>query len=309
MKKILIIANPGSGKGKAVSYAEQLAEVLIESYNVEIEQRVTEKPQDAYEWAKTTSSKDRDTIICLGGDGTVNEVISGLMQNQHPPHFAFLPLGTVNDLARSLGISLNPEKAIQQFRFLEQKKLDVGQVNDQYFVNVLALGAIPSAVLETESKIKNKIGSLAYFFDGVKAMFEEENFDLSITVDDEESYQIQTNLLLLTLTSSVGGMENILSKDHLFDGYGHLYAFKGSLAVSSLMTFIEEKGLPSHEVDNDSLLSLVGKSFKLKANDSNKAKAIKANIDGDEGPILPLTIAIHAHALSIWVPKRIKTKA
>ncbi|MGF3115256.1 diacylglycerol/lipid kinase family protein [Facklamia sp. P13064] len=303
MKSVLIIANPGSGKGKAKAYAEQLADLLINTYDAQVKHRTTEKPQDAYDWAKTTPADEYDTIICLGGDGTIKEVVSGLMENSQPPHFAFLPLGTVNDLARSLGISLNPVKAINQFKSLELKKLDIGQVNEQYFANVLALGAIPSAVFETESKVKNKIGVLAYLFDGFKAMFEEEDFDLDISVDGKESHHLKTNLILLTLTTSVGGMENLLSQDQLFDGLGHLYAFKGSLAISSIATFIEEKGLPRHELDNESILSLKGKSFDIKLASLNEERELKANIDGDKGPSLPLKIKIHSQALSVWVPK------
>ncbi|MCR8968670.1 diacylglycerol kinase family protein [Facklamia sp. 7083-14-GEN3] len=308
MKRVLIIANPGSGKGKATAYAEQLADLLVNTYDAQVDHRTTQKPQDAFDWAKNTSADEYDTVICLGGDGTINEVIFGLMENSKPPHFAFLPLGTVNDLARSLGISLNPEEAIKQFQSLELKKLDIGQVNEQYFANVLALGAIPSAVFETESKVKNKIGVLAYLFDGFKAMFEENEFDLAISVDGKESHLLKTNLLILTLTSSVGGMENLLSQDHLFDGLGHLYAFKGSLAVSSIATFIEEKGLPRHDLDNESILSLTGKSFAIKIASLNEERELKANIDGDEGPSLPLNIKIHGQALSVWVPKKNKTK-
>lgn len=118
MKKILIIANPGSGKGDAPDYAKNLEKVLLTNYQVELEIRLTEKEGDANHWAKAAKQEGYDTVICLGGDGTVNEVVSGIAELDDKPLFSFVPLGTVNDLGRVVGFSMDPDEAVQQFAHL-----------------------------------------------------------------------------------------------------------------------------------------------------------------------------------------------
>lgn len=301
MKKVLIIANPGSGKGKALQYAEKLQDMLTQTYQVDIQILETEKEGDAKKWAQKYHSDTYDTIFCLGGDGTVNEVVSGLMENDQPPHFAFIPLGTVNDLARSVGLSLNPDQAIEQFQNIRLETIDIAKANQSYFVNILALGSIPEAVLKTESEVKNKIGALAYFIDGLKAFIGDKPLDLLIETPTE-TYQVTSQLILVTLTSSVAGLEKLLPQAHLGDGQARLFAFKQSLALSSIQTLIEEQGLPDQSLDTDHLLSLIGKEFKISLADESSRQKHLANIDGDKGPSLPLDIKVFPQALKLWVP-------
>lgn len=302
MKKILMIANPGSGKGEAVHYANKLRQLIQEKEGVKVDLRETEKLGDAKKWARQTAKEDYDTLICLGGDGTVNEVISGLMVNPQPPIFAFVPLGTVNDLARSMGFSMDPDQAIEQYRQLTLGKLDVGKVNDHYFVNVLALGTIPSAVLKTDSEEKNKLGPLAYLLDSLKAIFKKKPLALTITFEDGSVYKIQSDLLLVTLTSSVGGVDYLLKKEHLADGKGRLFAFQGDIASATIQTLFKNKGLPDSFTYNDNLLALQGREFRIELQAGEVDYSVKANIDGDEGPGLPLSITILPQALEAWFP-------
>ena len=81
----------------------------------------------------------------MGGDGTVNEAVNGLASHDKRPNFGFFPLGTVNDLARALAIPLDPKKAIESFAVDHTRKIDIGQVNQDYFTNVVAIGMIPAA--------------------------------------------------------------------------------------------------------------------------------------------------------------------
>lgn len=304
MENILLIANPGSGKGLAEEYAQELQEVLEQAHQSQVVLKLTKKMEDATEWARSACDEGFDTVICLGGDGTVNQVITGLMQvdPDKRPHFSFVPLGTVNDLARSAGFDLDQENLIQQFSQLSPVALDIGQANDQYFMNVLAIGPIPSAVLQTESEVKNKIGKLAYLIDGIKAIFEGEDYQLTVRDQEQRSYSLTTKLLMVCLTSSVGGMGQFFPESDLGDGMCRLYALKDSMAVSSFQTLIQESGLPAEELDNDHLLSLQGSHFEIVAA-QEETEAIDCNIDGDQGPALPLTIQVHQGAIQLLVPK------
>ncbi|WP_369676326.1 diacylglycerol/lipid kinase family protein, partial [Enterococcus faecium] len=98
-------------------------------------------------------------VFVMGGDGTVNEGISGLAEEEYRPKFGFFPLGTVNDLARALKMPLDPEEAIQSLDLTKTKALDIGKVNNKnYFMNVIAIGTIPQAVNETSVEEKTKLG-------------------------------------------------------------------------------------------------------------------------------------------------------
>ncbi|MFN0603090.1 diacylglycerol/lipid kinase family protein [Facklamia hominis] len=304
MKKILIIANPGSGKGDAPDYAKTLKEVLLTNYEVELEIRLTEKEGDANHWAKAAKQEGYDTVICLGGDGTVNEVVSGIAELDDQPFFSFVPLGTVNDLGRVVGFSMDPDEAIQQFAHLDETKVDIARVNNQYFINVLALGDIPTAVLETDSDQKNKLGFLAYLIDGVKAFFGGKNKNLRIYDSQGRHYDIASNLILVALTSSVGGMEGLIQGATYNDGMAHLYAIKDSMALSSIQTLVQEKGLPDETVNNDHLLALRDSAFRIESVEGHSTNELKSNVDGDEGPALPLEIEILKGCIPMLIPRK-----
>lgn len=304
MKKILIIANPGSGKGDAPDYAKNLEKVLLTNYQVELEIRLTEKEGDANHWAKAAKQEGYDTVICLGGDGTVNEVVSGIAELDDKPLFSFVPLGTVNDLGRVVGFSMDPDEAVQQFAHLEETKVDIARVNDQYFINVLALGDIPTAVLETDSDQKNKLGFLAYLIDGVKAFFSGKNKSLRIFDSQGRHYDLDSNLILVALTSSVGGMEGLIQGATYNDGMAHLYAIKDSMTLSSIQTLVQEKGLPDETVNNDHLLALRDSAFRIESVEGHSTKELKSNVDGDEGPALPLEIEILKECIPMLIPRK-----
>lgn len=99
----------------------------------------------------------------MGGDGTVNETINSLAVAGKSVSFGFVPLGTVNDLVRAIGIPLDPEQAISMLSEAALVVLDIGKVNDRYFVSNVAAGAIPEVVEGVSAEEKNKIWSAGLF--------------------------------------------------------------------------------------------------------------------------------------------------
>lgn len=295
LKRVLIIANPGSGKNKAVEYAGKLTQLLLEAYQSEVTVKVTEKVGDATEWA---TQFDGDTVLCLGGDGTVNETAQGVMNNPQQPHFGFIPLGTVNDLGRAIGYDLNPEKAIEQFRQVKPQPLDIAKVNDVYFVNTLAVGAIATSVMETDSKDKNTLGVLAYVKDALGSFFESDALGLTIG-DGHQEYPIETNLLICALTNSVGGFEQLVPEATINDGKIHLLAAKGK-APQDLVKAAIDSGLKVQ--DSEHLLVLESNQFTIRLTDKDKHQDVFCNIDGDKGPALPLQIECVAQAIKVLQP-------
>ena len=111
MMKAMVIINPSSGKELAKNFEQKIADTLGGSYS-EIVSRHTEKEGDAAAFAKEACVGSYDTIISMGGDGTINETINGMAEQQHRPKLGIIPLGTINDFARAIGVPLDPEEAI-----------------------------------------------------------------------------------------------------------------------------------------------------------------------------------------------------
>ena len=300
LKNILVIANPGSGKGDAPKYADKLSKILQKNYGSKVDIRETSKIEDAKNWAKSASSEDYDTVICLGGDGTVNQVINGLMTAEKPPVFSFVPMGTANDLGRVLGFDMTPELALEQFENLEEDAIDIGQVNGDYFMDVVAVGDIPTAVMETDSDKKNKLGFMAYVVDGAKEIMDNNEKAYRVTSSDGDMYEFKSDAIVVALTSSVGGMENIIDHHDYKNGLLQFFALKGKVVKSSVETLANGGGIPEEHTNNDTLLAFSDKEVSLQLLGDDE---VLSNVDGDEGPALPLTITVHKKALKVLKPE------
>lgn len=296
LDKVLLIVNPVAGKAQGVSYAKKLKEVLEQNHQAIVETKITEKENDAVHWSQAAYKEGYSSVICLGGDGTVSETVSGLMQNDQRPNFGFIAMGTVNDLARSLGYNLNPEKAINDFKQVKLDKLDIGKVNDQYFTNVVAIGPIAEEVMATDSDDKNKLGVLAYIRDGLKAFFTNKGYNIRVTDSQNQPIDLKTNLLLLGLTNSVGGVEFMIPEATYNDGEGYLVAIKGHTPINTIAASLDV-GFTNLNADN--LYKLSDSKFTIESLDNLD---IKTNIDGDTGPNLPIDIEIIKHAINIILP-------
>ncbi len=116
----------------------------------------------------------------MGGDGTINEVINGMVPVRSDSCFGFIPFGTVNDLARALHIPRSPQGAIRMLEQAKRTTIDVGKINDRYFINIVAAGLIPEAVSEVTIKEKTLFGSLAYFMKGFQALPKQHSYHFHI---------------------------------------------------------------------------------------------------------------------------------
>ena len=161
-----MIVNPTSGKERAPKYIPLLNSVLAKTYD-DIIIRLTNKSGDAQDFARQAAEQNRD-VICMGGDGTINEVINGMVPVKSRSAFGFVPFGTVNDLARALGIPRSPKGAIRTFENAVITPVDVGKINGQYFINIVAAGLLPEAMSQVTIKEKTLFGSMAYFMKAVQ---------------------------------------------------------------------------------------------------------------------------------------------
>ncbi|WP_053093921.1 diacylglycerol/lipid kinase family protein [Streptococcus sp. X13SY08] len=232
MKEALLVVNPSARGEKAKEFKEQ-ALAKLEQFFDKVQVKETKKGGDARDFARQAARDGLDTVIVMGGDGTVNEGISGLAEEDYRPNFGFFPLGTVNDLARTLKIPLNPADAIEAFDVSKTKPLDIGKINDHYFMNVVAIGIIPEAINGVSVEEKTKFGKLAYFMSGFKNMMQSTSHDFTLTIDGQEK-NLTSSTILVGLTNSIGWFETLLPDAKVDDGLLHLIYLKDGTMLQSL---------------------------------------------------------------------------
>lgn len=293
MKKAMFILNPSSGKEKAKDYAEQVEQTL-EEMEYSVDTRETEKAGDATQFAKEACEKKYDFVVAMGGDGTINEAMSGLAEQEHQPLFSLIPLGTVNDFARALNISLDPPEAIEALKTGSEKWVDIAKVGDHYFMNILALGQVAESTYEVSPEQKTKLGAFAYFIEGVKAITQDTEQYFTIE-HDHGKFEGEAKLVLVALTNSVGGFEKLAPEALTDDGLLHLYIIKNA----ALPAFIRIAGnMIAGKLDKDPAVEVI-KTTKVSVGTN---EPLYCNIDGDEGCATPFVIEVLPRHIRALVP-------
>lgn len=165
MKKVLFIVNPCAGKMKIM---KDLLEIDRAFYNgdCDVDIYLTNKRGDAAEKVKT-SGKNYDVVVCGGGDGTYNELITGMLEAGLTLPIGYIPAGTTNDFASTLGLSQNPVTAAANITAGTPRPFDVGKFGDSYFSYIASFGAFTSTSYSTQQQMKNVFGHSAYVLEGI----------------------------------------------------------------------------------------------------------------------------------------------
>ncbi|MCI8635708.1 MAG: YegS/Rv2252/BmrU family lipid kinase [Eubacterium sp.] len=214
MKKLLFIFNPQAGKAQIKSRLLQILDIMVqESYEVTI--YPTRGREDALNIVQERA-KDFELIVCSGGDGTLDEAVSGIMRSgQHIP-LGYIPAGSTNDFANSLKIPRDMIKAAQIAVCGRKFACDVGAFNEKYFIYVAAFGIFTEVSYRTRQEWKNILGHAAYILEGVKSLPEITSYYMrveydDVVIEDEFIYGMITN------SNSVGGFKNMTGKNILLD--------------------------------------------------------------------------------------------
>ncbi len=286
----MIIINPSSGTEKSIQFKQDVFDILTEQdYQVTIKE--TSKEGDALKFAIEASDRHFDLISIMGGDGTINEVINGIAEKELRPFLHIIPLGTVNNFAKALELPLKPQQAIEVIKDPSKKQVDVGKVNDSYFMNLVNIGAIAEATYQVTAEQKSKLGSLAYLIEGLKKFTEKDLFSVSLEMNDTNT-KLEVMLVLIALTDTFGGLKNAISEADVDDGYLHVFAFK---EISNLESISMLKNLVNGQLkDQPQIEYWKTKNLTI---DSKPNKV--ANVDGDEGFSTPLHLSVLEKHLTI----------
>ncbi len=213
-KKLLFIYNPKAGKAQIKSKLADILDIFAEA-EYEITVVPTRKRDDA-RLATAGRSKKYDLVVCSGGDGTLDEVVTGMMQSGFRTPIGYIPAGSTNDFGGSLGLPKNMVQAAQTIVSGRNFPCDVGSFNTDTFVYIAAFGLFTDVSYETEQEVKNLLGHMAYLLEGMKRLSAIRSFPMKVSYDDQV---IEDDFIfgMITNSTSVGGFKNITGKNVKLD--------------------------------------------------------------------------------------------
>ena len=296
MKSARLIYNPTSGREQ---FKQSLPEVLqkFEEAGYVTSTHATTAPDDGRTAAVKACQLGIDLLVVAGGDGTVSEVINGMAQCENRPTLGVIPVGTVNDYASALNISDDIFEAIDTILNGVSVDIDVGKMNDKYFMNISGGGKITEVSYEAPSRLKSIIGPLAYYVKGIEFLPQMTSSEIRIEYDGEV-FQGKVMLFLIGLTNSIGGFDKLVPEPIFNNGYFSLFIVKESsiIELAQLMTLASR----GEHMDHPKLLYIRAKDIKIE--DENNA--MQLNLDGEYGGKLPAHFKNLQSFLSIRVPKQ-----
>ncbi|QOD85677.1 diacylglycerol kinase [Weissella viridescens] len=292
-KRARIIYNPTSGR-------EAIRRDLVDILNVyELAGyetsafATTPEENSAQNEARRAALDGFELIVAAGGDGTINEVVNGIADLDKRPVMAVIPAGTTNDYARALHIPRdNPLEAAKVILQKKAARMDIGQANNKYFMNIAAGGSLSELTYSVPSKLKSMYGYLAYVVKGAEMLPQIRPMNLRIEYDDGV-YDGPSSLFFLALTNSVGGFEQIVPDAKLDDGKFTLLVLKTS-KLNELMAIMTE-ALKGKHMDDPNILYVKSNEVKIIPEGDNK-NPIMINLDGEYGGDAPVDfVNHHAH--------------
>lgn len=216
MKKIYFIYNPHAGKEQIGSKLNEIIQILAEKDN-----ELTVVPTIGYLDAMERIMKLQDGydfVVCSGGDGTLDEVVTGMMKRPQEKRIpiGYIPAGTTNDFAKSLEIPRNMPEAAKNVMSGIPFSCDIGSFNEDSFVYIASFGIFTEVSYSTKQEIKNVLGHMAYVLEGMKSLYNIKSYKMKVTGDELE-FEGDFLFGMITNSKSVAGFKGLVKGDVQFD--------------------------------------------------------------------------------------------
>lgn len=274
-KKLLFICNAHAGR----QFIQSNMYAVLNSFEMsgyETTIRLTQKSKDPTEILEEMPEDYYDLVVCCGGDGTLDEVVNGMMRMDKKVPIGYIPAGSTNDFGRTLHIPMNIRKAALKAVSGEPFNCDVGMLNDEYFVYVAAFGIMSAVTYETDQKYKNILGYLAYVLSGIKEISSITSYNMKV-VTDNETIEGEYLFGMVTNSESVGGFKSITGKNvKLDDGLFEVTLIRMPKLIIELQAIIAS--LLARRMDNRYIYSTKTSSITFTCD-----KEVPWNIDGENG--------------------------
>lgn len=295
--KCLFIINPSAGTKTIQKKLDQIiGQMILKKLVSTIDVFYTEKKDDAYQYCLKLKDDDCDFVVSVGGDGTVNEIINGFIENHLQTPLAILPGGTVNDFANHLHLPHDTDDFIQMIEDFQTMKVDIGKVNEHYFANVIAGGMFSDISFQVSKADKERFGPLAYYISGIRQLPTQlhTSLHLKITADDQ-TFEEDAKLFIITNTSQVGGFKDITPHANVQDGQLDLLIIK-NCSTTDLISLFKDYKLNSHE-KSPFITYVQAKELTIECD-----KDIIYDVDGEKGKTFPIHVSVKKQSLCVIIP-------
>ncbi len=282
MKKIRLIYNKSAGQNKSSEIISDIIGKFNEN-NFEVTAFRASKDNSCEDFIRETPD-DTYAIVVAGGDGTINKVLNLMMKYKIQTPLGIIPAGTSNDFANHIGIFGNIELAVDKIIQGNIESVDVGLVNDTYFINVLSAGMFSSTSYKTDKRLKEILGHASYFITAAKQPFEQKPFKIRIETEDAVLEE-EVVVFIVFNGSSVGRIDLFSNNPSIQDGMLDMVILRKGKMNETLKILGE---LDDGEfLANDNIVYLKDRKFKISMLDG---KCDRPDVDGDEGPDFPLDV-------------------
>lgn len=292
-KKVKLIYNPAAGDKSFNRYLDNFLNYFqTAGFKVDIFRSM--EPGDFEEGLKNIDNSF-EAVIIAGGDGSASEMVNLLQKREIDLPLGIIPAGTANDFASFLGMTQNIESSIKRILDWNIKEIDIGRVNNRYFLNVCVGGIISQIAHGTETEMKNRLGKVAYYLQGLKELPKIKSMQLKIETSKKI---IEDDFLGFFIFNSkdAGGFKNIAKLASIDDGLFDLLAVKtGNILKLSTAAADLFNG---KEIKNKNLIYLQDKHFKITL--KNNRDEQHCDIDGEKGPAFPLEIELIPSAQKVF---------
>lgn len=290
VEKLLILYNPASGKFGIQAYLDQITRVCLKHGYLPAYYRTRSCPEDDKVFRDI---EEFHTVLVAGGDGTVSWAVNRLLSSGADPTVGIIPSGTANDFATALGIMGSPVEVVNNLLQGREIRVDVGQVNEYYFINVVSAGLLATVPQEVDYRLKKKLGITAYYLEGLQQLRNISSIPLTLETEDRKISE-EALLLLVMNSPTVGTFKNIAPRADIADGLLDVLLVK-KCSLPQVVTLLLEvfKG------DGKHLHSPYIDYFPARWVRVTSPHTVPTDIDGEPGPPLPLEIKVLRHRLRL----------
>lgn len=297
--KIKIINNPSSGRTTLQKYLEVIVgRLVLEGVFSYVDKFDTRGKNDAFNEVMKIKENQYDLIIAVGGDGTLSEVVNGVMEAGIDVPVTVLPAGTVNDFANHLNIPYEIDGICNMFRNGKIVDIDVCKCNNNYFINVAAAGIMTDVPLKATVASKTVLGKFAYYAEGIKEipkkLFESIKYKFEY---ENEIFEEDVLLFAILNSSSAGGFKKFAPHAGLDDGKFDVCILKKSDIFDTATMFL--KILRGEHINNDSVRYFQTDNLSVTCLEECN---IHIDVDGEDGGPLPARFEIVPSALKFFIP-------
>lgn len=291
MKKLVLFYNPVSGHAAFKNKLDWMVEAFQRRGILVVFYRTRKEGNEAF--IPFVREVNPDGLLVAGGDGTVHEIVNLMMRGHLDLPLGIIGSGTSNDFATYLGVNADLEAYLDTIVSGRSRRVDLGLVDGTYFINVASGGAMACIAHEVNVHIKNSLGKMAYYLKGIGDLPKFRYFPLKIEADGAH-YELETFLFVIINSPVVGSMKNVARGVAVDDGKLDLLSI-GKCSIPKLMSITADliAGKPVSEREN--VLHVRAKSFCIES-----GIPVESDIDGECGPMLPLTIETVPRAVAIY---------